>query len=98
MKKIIIAATGTVGTALTKKLLSDTDCYMVRVSIPNLNICKDPSTNYSRTKYIPVGSYTIVEETDDQGANKWGRLKSGAGWISLDYCYRIYLNSSRKLH
>lgn len=63
--------------------------FKVRVSISDLNIRKGPGTNYARTKYIPVGTYTIVEEADGQGASKWGRLKSGAGWISLDYCKRV---------
>lgn len=63
--------------------------FKVRVSISDLNIRKGPGTNYARIKYIPVGTYTIVEETDGQGASKWGRLKSGAGWISLDYCKRV---------
>lgn len=63
--------------------------YKVRVSISDLNIRKGPGTNYARTPYIPVGTYTIVEEADGQGASKWGKLKSGAGWISLDYCKRV---------
>ena len=63
--------------------------FMVRVSISDLNIRKGPGTNYARTQYIPVGTYTIVEEADGQGASKWGRLKSGAGWISLDYCTKV---------
>lgn len=63
--------------------------YMVRVSISDLNIRKGPGTNFARTQYIPVGTYTIVEEADGQGASKWGRLKSGAGWISLDYCTKV---------
>lgn len=63
--------------------------YKVRVPISDLNIRKGPGTNYAGTQYIPVGTYTIVEEADGQGASKWGRLKSGAGWISLDYCKRI---------
>lgn len=63
--------------------------YKVRVTISDLNIRKCPGTNYARTQYIPVGTYTIVEEADGQGASKWGRLKSGAGWISLDYCKRV---------
>ena len=28
------------------------------------------------------GVYTIIEEIDDEG-NKWGRLKSGIGWVDL---------------
>jgi len=63
--------------------------YMVRVSISDLNIRKGPGTNYARTKYIPKGAYTIVEEADGKGATKWGKLKSGAGWISLDFVKRI---------
>lgn len=63
--------------------------YMVRVPISDLNIRKGPGTNYARTQYIPTGTYTIVEESDGQGAAKWGRLKSGAGWISLDYCKKV---------
>lgn len=63
--------------------------YLVRVSISDLNIRKGPGTNYGRTKYIPKGTYTIVEESDGKGATKWGKLKSGAGWISLDFVKRI---------
>ena len=59
--------------------------YMVRVKISDLNIRKGPGTDYDRTGYIPVGVYTIVEEADGKGATKWGKLKSGAGWISLDF-------------
>ena len=63
--------------------------YMVRVSIKDLNIRTGPGTNYNRTSYIPPGAYTIVEESDGKGATKWGKLKSGAGWISLDFVKKI---------
>lgn len=59
--------------------------YLVRVKITNLNIRKGPGTNYSATGYIQPGIYTIVAESTGKGAAKWGKLKSGAGWISLDY-------------
>ena len=59
--------------------------YLVKVSLKDLNIRKGPGTNYARTQYIPVGVYTIIEEADGKGATKWGKLKSGAGWISLDF-------------
>lgn len=62
--------------------------YMVRVKISDLNIRKGPGTDHARVKYIPVGVYTIVEEADGKGASKWGRLKSGIGWISLDHVVR----------
>ena len=63
--------------------------YLVKVSLKDLNIRKGPGTNYARTQYIPVGVYTIVEEADGKGATKWGRLKSGAGWISLDFVTKL---------
>ena len=65
--------------------------YLVRVKITDLNIRKGPGTNYAKTgKFTGVGTFTIVEESSGQGSVKgWGRLKSGAGWISLDYCTRI---------
>ena len=59
--------------------------YLVRVKITNLNIRKGPGTNYGPTGYIQPGIYTIVAESTGKGAAKWGKLKSGAGWISLDY-------------
>ena len=63
--------------------------YQVRVEITDLNIRTGPSTDYAKVQYIPVGTYTIVEEANGKGATKWGRLKSGAGWISLDYVKRV---------
>lgn len=64
--------------------------YMVRVSIPDLNIRKGPGTGCAKTgKYTGAGIFTIVEEADGEGASRWGRLKSEAGWISLDFCERV---------
>ncbi|GFI29718.1 N-acetylmuramoyl-L-alanine amidase XlyA [Lachnospiraceae bacterium] len=64
--------------------------YLVRVSIPDLNIRKAPGTDKPKTgKVTGVGVFTIIEEADGKGASKWGKLKSNAGWISLDYASRI---------
>lgn len=64
--------------------------FKAKVSISDLNIRKGPGTNYARTQYIPVGVYTIVEMQSGTGSDKgWGRLKSGAGWISLDFCTKV---------
>ena len=63
--------------------------YKVRVSIKDLNIRKGPGTNYASSGFCPVGVYTIIEESDGAGATKWGKLKSGAGWVSLDYAKRV---------
>lgn len=60
--------------------------YLVKVTTDVLNIRKGPGTNYDTNGSIKDrGVYTIVAEADGQGASKWGKLKSGAGWISLDY-------------
>lgn len=64
--------------------------YRVRVSIKKLNIRKGPVTNYEKIgKYTGIGVFTIVAETDGKGETKWGKLKSGAKWNSLDFTEKI---------
>lgn len=65
--------------------------YKVRVSISNLNIRKGPGTDYAKLgRFTGKGSFTIVEECAGKGSVRgWGRLKSGAGWISLDYVQKL---------
>lgn len=65
--------------------------FLVRVSISNLNIRKGAGTNYATIgKYTGKGVFTIMEVKTGKGSTAgWGRLKSGAGWISLDYATRI---------
>ena len=63
--------------------------YLVRVTISDLYIRKGPGTNYGKNGSIKPGVYTIVEESTGTGATKWGKLKSGAGWISLDYAKQV---------
>lgn len=61
--------------------------YIVRVEVDALNIRLAPSTLATVVGTIKDnGAYTIVAEEDGVGATRWGKLKSGAGWISLDYC------------
>lgn len=65
--------------------------FKVQVSISNLNIRKGPGTNYAKTgKKTGKGVFTITETKSGTGSKAgWGKLKSGAGWISLDYCTRV---------
>lgn len=59
--------------------------YIVKVTTSALNIRTGPGTNYRIAGVIrDKGAYTIVEEKSG-----WGKLKSGAGWISLNYCKKI---------
>lgn len=50
-------------------------------------IRKGPGTNYNKNgKVYKNQVYTIMEVKSGQGSAKgWGRLKSGAGWVSLDF-------------
>jgi hypothetical protein len=63
--------------------------YTVRVTATDLYIRKGAGTNYSANGFSKPGVYTIVAESSGQGATKWGKLKSGAGWISLDYAKKL---------
>ena len=65
--------------------------FTVQVSITDLNIRKGPGADYAKTgKFTGKGVFTIVEVQSGQGSSAgWGRLKSGAGWISLDYAAKI---------
>ncbi|MBR5862219.1 MAG: N-acetylmuramoyl-L-alanine amidase [Bacteroidales bacterium] len=65
--------------------------YLVKVSIPDLNIRCGPGTNFAKTGvYTGKGIFTIVEVKSGQGSKSgWGKLKSGAGWISLDYATKV---------
>ena len=54
------------------------------------NIRKGPGTDHAVTGVVnKPGVYTITEVSDGPGASGWGRLKSGAGWVSMDFCVRI---------
>lgn len=69
---------------------SNIDPYRVKVTASALNYRKGPGTNYAIAGVIrDKGVYTIVEESGGTGANKWGKLKSGVGWISLDYVEKV---------
>jgi len=64
--------------------------YKVRITATDLRIRKGPGTNTDIVqKAIKPGVYTIVSETTGQGAILWGKLKSGIGWVSLDYCKKL---------
>lgn len=64
--------------------------YMVKVNTDILHYRVGPGTNKPIVGQIRKGEvYTIVEEAFGIGASKWGKLKSGAGWVSLDYCLKV---------
>lgn len=65
--------------------------FKVKVDITDLNIRTGAGTNYAKTgEKTGVGVFIITEVKEGKGADAgWGKLKSGAGWVSLDYCTRL---------
>ena len=64
--------------------------FLVYIDISNLRIRKGPGTNYGYNGYTGKGTFTIVETAAGPGSDLgWGKLLSGAGWISLDYCTMV---------
>ena len=59
--------------------------YMVRVTTQVLNVRNGPALTYKVNQVVRYGdSFTIVDEKDG-----FGKLKSGAGWICLQYTEKV---------
>ena len=82
---------GTSAKPATEDNIKPFEPFKVKVSISSLNIRKGPGTNFGKTgNYTGKGIFTIVEVIEGPGSKSgWGKLKSGAGWISLDYTTRV---------
>ena len=78
-------------TVSSKGGMTNADCpFTVKVNIADLNIRKGPGTDFGRVRFIEPGVFTIMEVRSGKGSSAgWGRLKSGIGWISLDFVRRI---------
>lgn len=63
--------------------------YLVKINTKELNVRAGAGTNFKVNTVVKQNEvYTIVEEKMN-GTTKWGRLKSGSGWISLAYTIKI---------
>ena len=61
--------------------------YLVKIIASELNVRDGAGTNYKVNTVVHKNEvFTIVEEKMN-GDVKWGKLKSGAGWISLNSKY-----------
>lgn len=71
-----------VNTNTSNETIKTTVTYkQYQVTASSLNVRKGPSTSYGIATVIKKNQvYTIVETK-----NGWGRLKSGAGWVSMSY-------------
>ena len=73
------------GSSSTASSTATSTSYLVKVTVNALNIRKGPGTNYRTNGTITnKGTYTITETQ-----NGFGKLKSGVGWICLDYTKRV---------
>lgn len=65
--------------------------FKVKVDILDLNIRTGAGTDYAKTgEHTGKGVFTITEVKAGKGSTAgWGKLKSGAGWISLDHATRL---------
>ena len=63
--------------------------YTVKVTVTELRIRSGPGTDTQAQGFIEPGVFTMGEEAEGPGAKRWGKLKSGAGWISLDYAEKV---------
>ena len=64
--------------------------FQVKINTTSLNYRRGPGTNYPTLGIVRKNEvYIITEEAFGVGSSKWGKLKSGAGWISLDFCIRM---------
>ena len=65
--------------------------FKVKVDILDLNIRTGAGTDYAKTgEKTGKGVFTITEVKEGKGSTAgWGKLKSGAGWISLDHATRL---------
>jgi len=62
--------------------------YKVKINCDELNVRKGAGTNYPVVTTVHRGEiYTIIDEKMN-GKTRWGKLKSGAGYISLKYTVR----------
>ena len=86
---------GVVGSLTWAALLADPVSsslpYKIKITAKSLNVRKGPGTGYAVTKTLTndPNIYTITEESVGTGATLWGKLKSGIGWISLDYTKKV---------
>lgn len=75
-----------IASEVNKRLGAETapEPFIVQITASSLNVRKGPGTSYAVAQTVSKGqAFTIVQQ---QGG--WGKLKSGAGWISLKYTAR----------
>ncbi len=58
--------------------------YTIKVQRNDLPVFEGPGYDYSCSAAIwNSGTYTVIQEEEDEEGNLWGKLKSGIGWVDL---------------
>jgi N-acetylmuramoyl-L-alanine amidase len=87
--KGITGQTAKSSTSATTATTASSSGYKVKITASTLNVRKDHSASSAIATTVKKGDvYTIVEEYNN-GGTTWGKLKSGAGWISLKYTSKV---------
>ena len=68
--------------------------YLGRIRTDTLNIRKLPTVHSAAVGFTGKGTFTITEEATgvvnaSGDKSRWGRLRSGKGWICLDYAEKV---------
>ena len=68
--------------------------YLVRIRTDTLNIRKLPTVHSAAVGFTGKGTFTITEEATgvvnaSGDKSRWGRLRSGKGWICLDNAEKV---------
>lgn len=85
LKSLGVATTTTKPATTTKPKENTSKSFLVKVTCSALNIRHGAGTNFPVVGVIrDRGTYTITETK-----NGFGRLKSGLGWICLDYTKKV---------
>jgi N-acetylmuramoyl-L-alanine amidase CwlA len=63
--------------------------FKVKVTASTLNVRTGVGTKYKVAEKIKKGEIYTIVSTKYVGASKWGKLKSGLGWINLSYTKTI---------
>ena len=87
--KGVLATLGIKDEVADDKINPEQKGYLVKVTADGLNIRTGAGTSYPVVGVITDnGVYTIVDTMIVSGI-KWGKLKSGAGWIALNYTRKV---------
>lgn len=83
--QMVLELSGDIDNEEQVKQFSESDqVFLVRVVNDDLYLRTGPGVDYPDDGFCPLGTFTIIQVEEADGYT-WGLLKSGRGWIELDY-------------